>query len=150
MITRDRLGQSDYGRSLLALFDRLTLHKVKSWAEGGSKSGKPDDREAVATLGEADVVSSLFKSPFGSELDTYHALVLDIDHPCWLIPSTTPGHYHLYVDVPGGIPEQAWRRLLDELAYCKVIEPGYASASKARGFSSARLPWVAKPREEQS
>lgn len=143
MITRERLQQSEYGQGLLNLYKRLTAYKVTDWAAGGSDAGNTDGRELVASASEANVITSLFKSPFG-ELDTYHAVVLDIDHPAWLIPSTTPGHYHLYIDVPGGIADQAWRRLLDALAYCNIIEPGYAKASKARGFTSVRLPWVQK------
>ncbi len=37
--------------------------------------------------------------------------------------------------------------MLDALAYAGIIEPGYAEASKARGFSAVRLPWVSKPEE---
>jgi hypothetical protein len=71
-----------------------------------------------------------------------HRPVLDIDLPAQLIPSTTPGHYHLYLDV--ALPWRQYRELLETLAHCGIIQPGYASASIERGYTRVRLPWVAK------
>jgi len=71
-----------------------------------------------------------------------HAPVLDLDVPHTLIPSTTPGHSHLYLDV-----ELSWwryKRLLKQLSLAGIIEPGYYRASKRRGFTAVRLPWVKK------
>jgi hypothetical protein len=119
----------------------LTCFKVVHW---GASSEQPDfrDREEVGTS-KADVVSSKHRGK------ARHAVVLDIDHPAWLVKSTTPGHYHLYIDVPGGIPHELYLALLGTLADCGVIEPGYARASQARGHSDVRLPWVKKPAPDQ-
>lgn len=73
-----------------------------------------------------------------------HALLLDIDYPAWLVKSSTPGHFHLYLDVPGGIPHEKYFALLGTLADCGVIERGYERTSRLRGFSSLRLPWIRK------
>ena len=62
--------------------------------------------------------------------------------PAWLIPSSTPGHSHLYVDV--SIREDAYFQLLDALANAGVIQRGYADASKRRGGTALRLPWIKK------
>lgn len=71
-----------------------------------------------------------------------HRVVLDIDHDAALIPSSTPGHYHLIIDVALGWPD--YKELLTALAKAKVIEAGYASASIAKGYTAIRPPWVKK------
>lgn len=71
-----------------------------------------------------------------------HALVIDLDKPAWLVPSTTYGHSHLYVDTHIGWSDYV--HLLEALARAGVIEDGYAQASIAKGASYARLPWVKK------
>lgn len=145
MITRERLQQSGYGQGLLNLYKRLVPYKIKQWTGGSTTddAGNPLDREE-ATITEANVITSLYRSGVVPGGTRRHALVLDIDHPSWLIPSTTPGHYHLYIDVPHGIEQSDYWVLLQLLSRLKIIETGYASASIERGFTSVRLPWVEK------
>lgn len=135
------MAVSESAASLRRLFDRLRCYKVLNW---GPDSSAPDmtDREMV-NVGEADVVSSLHRGVRNE--GRRHALVIDIDHPAWLVKSTTEGHHHLYVDVPDGISEGYYFSLLNALANAGVIEQGYASASIARRHSDVRLPWVKKP-----
>lgn len=97
-----------------------------------------EDRE-LATVEEANVVSS--------ELVGYspalHSPALDIDFECRLVPSSTPGHYHLYLD--GLTLEWAeYDRLLLALARAGVIEEGYYAASQGRKATFLRLPGVQK------
>lgn len=71
-----------------------------------------------------------------------HRLVIDIDHPVKVVPSSTPGHNHLYIDVP-----MSWGQavgILEAMANAGVVEPGYVAASEARGYTSVRLPWIRK------
>ena len=97
--------------------------------------------EIPKTADDAEVVSSL-------DLETYlHRPVLDIDIPAALIPSSTPGHSHLYIDKP--MTRTQYENLLWALVEAGIIEGGYANASSARGYTSVRLPWVKKP-EAQS
>jgi hypothetical protein len=42
------------------------------------------------------------------------------------------------------MPWGQYVKLLDVMAECGILEPGYVGASKARGFSAVRLPWVSK------
>lgn len=99
------------------------------------------DRFSTTHVEEAQVITSLVAGGGGQ-----HKLVLDVDLPAQLIPSTTEGHFHLYVDTV--IEHDKWEALLIALAEAGVIEPGYMRASIARGFTAVRLPWVKKTSEE--
>ena len=92
---------------------------------------------------QANLVSSNIKGKPG-----FHAPVLDIDLPAALVPSSQKDHFHLYIDVE--VPEEKYFALLDALADCKIIERGYASASKAKGGTFVRPPNVKKPWVEQA
>ena len=71
-----------------------------------------------------------------------HKVVLDIDLPAVLVPSSTPGHHHLYIDHE--LPWPKYEALLWALEAAGLIENGYAGASSARGHTAARLTWVKK------
>ena len=108
--------------------------KVKRLLDDGNYNTA---HELPESADDAEVVSSL-------DLETYlHRPVLDIDIPAALIPSSTPGHSHLYIDKP--MTKDQYENLLWALADAGIIEQGYANASTARGYTSARLPWVKKP-----
>lgn len=143
------------------LLPRLTTFKVRHW--GGSSADDMADiaDRVVADANDADVVSSLLREgrpvyvgPNGLDramrdeepdyVERLHQVVLDIDIPAELVPSSTPGHAHLYIDVPGGVQEETYFRLLDALADAGVIERNYAEVSKKRGHTDLRLPWVQK------
>lgn len=96
------------------------------------------DRPTV-DLGRANIITSKIA---GSEK---HKVVLDIDFPAKLVPSSTEGHFHLYID-----HELSWDeylRLLWVLADIGLVEEGYASSSQERGYTSLRLPWIKKKEE---
>lgn len=133
--------ESPSAASLRALLHRLIKYKILNW-KASSNDPDPNDDRVPADLDSADVVSSLR----GGDINgVRHAVVLDIDHPAWLVRSTTPGHFHLYIDVPNGVSHPNYMQLLGLLADCGIIERGYASASQTRGFTSVRLPWIKKP-----
>lgn len=77
-----------------------------------------------------------------ADKEKVHKLLLDIDIPAQLIPSSTPGHSHLYIDKE--MSEEAWSTLLFALSSAGIIEPGYMRASISRGFTALRLPWIKK------
>jgi hypothetical protein len=74
--------------------------------------------------------------------------VLDLDFEAALVPSTTPGHFHLYLDVP--MPWEKYRALLIALGDAGILEPGYVSASLTREQTFVRRPEVKKPPEAPS
>jgi len=100
------------------------------------------DREE-ADLEKANVVSSELRPRWACDVRR-HVIALDIDYPAHLIESSTPGHYHLYLDVPGGIEHDDYMFLLSLLGRFGVVEKGYAEVSIKRGHSDLRLPWVTK------
>lgn len=88
-----------------------------------------------AEIDDAEVVSSEIGAG-------RHAPVLDIDVPAFLIPSSTEGHSHLYIDVP--MSWRRYKRILRALAKAGVVEPGYVKASIRRKHTAVRVPWKKK------
>lgn len=89
------------------------------------------------SLDTANLVASL-------DLLDEHRPVLDIDFDARLIPSSTPGHYHLYLD---GIALSwpAYLEVLEVLAKHGIIQQGYLKHSKERRMTVVRRPHVKKP-----
>ena len=128
-----------------------TFHKA-NLAGSDYKSG--DVGRPVVSIDEANVVSSIHSGETPTPLDpdstevpaaaarvTHHP-VLDLDIPVHLIPSSTPGHSHLYIDT--SINGREFWAMCDALAAAGVLEEGYVRACKTRGYTSVRLPWVKK------
>ncbi len=132
-------NESPAAAGLRALFGRLQLGFVKDFLRDSSDTSDIEQPVVMADLSQANIITSRY-----NDGTARHALLLDLDHPAWLVKSTTEGHFHLYVDVPGGIPHERYFALLGSLADCGVIERGYEKASRVRGFSSLRQPWVKK------
>jgi hypothetical protein len=106
------------------------------------KMAKAVNRYAGGPLNEPDeghpanLVSSLCT-------DKLHRPALDIDVPCELIPSSTPGHHHLYFPTV----EMHWweyAALLGALARGGILEPQYYTASLGRRQTLLRPPGVTR------
>jgi hypothetical protein len=118
-------------------------HELKQVEFGKSSDGPfPTQADEPACIHDANVVTSKIKR------SVKHTIMLDLDVPATLVPSSTPGHSHLYIDTP--MDWAKYVRLLDALRDAGVIEYGYAEASKARGYTALRLPWVRKGGNEQT
>ena len=117
-----------------------TLHVANlagnDYEEGGQDRAITDDPEA------ANVISSIRRGDKPGTSWARHLPVLDIDIPAILVPSSTPGHSHLYLDVE--MPESTFWKLCDALAEVGVLQHGYVIACKSRGYTSVRLPWIKK------
>lgn len=105
--------------------------------------------DIVAPIDEANLITSAvagseYTPPFTNEEVRYrtHKLIIDLDVPAKLIPSSTPGHFHLYIDQEVG--EWDYINLLNALAGAGIIETGYRNASVQRGYTAVRLPWIKK------
>lgn len=140
------IARSEVGAGLMGLLRRLESWKI-DWQRVGDPYEAGDIRErASVDEGYANAASSWLK---GSE-NMRHIVALDLDIPAYLVPSSTEGHGHLYIDVPGGVKHEDYMELVALLGRIGVIEDGYAAVSLKRGFTDLRLPWVAKePRLER-
>jgi hypothetical protein len=137
---------------VIVQFTRQRLFKVLKWVAGGDsaawdKSIEPNPHnnlEETLDLNLADIVTSevipMFSFPSD---DPKHMVMFDVDVPMVVIPSSTPGHNHVYFPNTY-VSKNDLFNLLDALAGAGIVERGYAEASKARGFTALRLPWVTK------
>lgn len=91
---------------------------------------------------DADGITSNDPTVFGPKLEAMHRPIIDLDMSAALIPSTTPGHFHLYIDKL--LTWEKYAELLLALSSAGIVEEGYVSACLDRGYSSVRLPWVKK------
>lgn len=117
-----------------------TLHVANLIGDDYQEDG--EDRPVTDDLDAANVVSSIRRGDEPGKSWTEHWPVLDLDIPAALVPSSTPGHSHLYLDVR--VSEDAFWRMCDALAGAGVLQPGYVNACKSRGYTSVRLPWIRK------
>jgi hypothetical protein len=93
--------------------------------------------ETTTDVDQAQVISSEIVGSMG-----HHLVVLDIDVPAKLLPSSTPNHWHLYIEKP--VTWFQYVNLLRALEDAGIVEPGYVSASIERGNTRVRLPWIKK------
>lgn len=109
----------------------LTMEQVdRKWdpahfIAGPGRTPKPD----------ANLISSLCD-------DGMHAPAIDIDLPVHLVPSSTPGQYHLYFDKK--MPWADYQKLLKVMTEVGLVEQGYYEASVAHKQSYLRLPHIKK------
>lgn len=74
--------------------------------------------------------------PSARVLDGAHAPVFDIDREVHLVPSSTPGHFHLYCPQP-----TTWRRYkkaMKAMAKAGIVDPEWVRLSIARKFGLVR------------
>ncbi len=134
-----------------AVLDALAREQNRHDATFGPYEG--ETREVVALPEQAMIVTSAMLpagyhvyGDRGSDLPHHghvvHRPVIDLDLPAQLVPSSTPGHHHLYIDKP--MAWDVYMRLLVALADAGLVERGYVGATERRGYSAVRLPWVRK------
>lgn len=149
-------------KTWLAMVNRLPFKNQRlAWVDflrGNSSDDEEQDTRVLLDppLEEANIITSLVdiaaltgvmqerdkQSPRINDNVTLHRPVIDIDHPVTVVESTTAGHSHLYVDLM--MPWTDLVKLLEVMAEIGLVEPGYVNASKARGYTAVRLPWVSK------
>lgn len=90
----------------------------------------------VPKLKDANLITSMVPD------SKAHKLVIDIDLPAVLLPSSTPGHFHLFID-----KEMDWDvyvQLLRALVAAGIVQSGYLNAAERRMHTAVRLPWIRK------
>lgn len=108
-----------------------------SAAPYGDPARQEGDHEArqPSTEADANLISSLCN-------DGQHRPVIDLDVPCRLVESTTPGHFHLYVDVPMDLDRML--AMLRAMRDAGVVQPGFVQHTEARGAAFVRPEGVRK------
>ena len=107
-----------------------------------------ETRTVTRDLDVANVMSSQYQGYVGLDWaeqpddNDWHRPVLDLDLSAQLIPSSTPGHFHLFLD--HAMRWDDYKALLGALAEAGIVEEGYVKASIERGHTAVRLPWVKK------
>lgn len=144
---------------MTTFLERLTTEAVlaigRKLAHKRLDQGTEYDRNVAPTtrtsLDGANLVSSLVKPEVRARRgprmlgapghqEAVHAPVLDLDFPAHLVPSSTPGHFHLFLDKE--LPWPVYEKLLRALAEAGIIEQGYAEASIKHQASYVRLPGI--------
>lgn len=132
--------------------DRMAAEDEKNWV-----------RETVGPRGLYTTVTPVSDSPYeedperlpathdnavlvGSKLPNgNHMPVIDLDLPCTLVPSSTPGHFHLYIN-----KEMTFGQMLNMLQMMTdagVVQPGFNRFSRERGQAFVRYPGVTRNNE---
>lgn len=97
----------------------------------------------VCPIEDANLVSSRIA---GMSLHSnLHAPTLDLDMQCALVSSSTPGHFHLYIDKV--MTWENYQKLLIVMREVGILERGFVNCSIEQGQSTLRLPWVTKANE---
>lgn len=94
-------------------------------------------KDEQANLTSSVVADTMIEGGFWPSHDAVmHAPALDIDVPARLVPSSTPGHSHLYIDVP--MDWATYSNLLRALGAAGILETGYVEASIRQGATFLR------------
>lgn len=117
---------------------RPYLKCEKLTADGSDK--KTFDYDLVnCTKEESNLVGSLL-------LNGNHRPVLDLDFDCQLIPSSTEGHYHLYINKE--VEPARWEELVIALRNANILQPGFADGSIRCKQNTVRPPWIKKENKQ--
>ena len=143
-LTERRLGKAFKWEKLLgpellkSTQKLLKKNKSEDTYDEGFYTKIPDE---AASVSDAELIASL-------NANGKHRPMLDIDFPAAVIPSSTEGHCHLYIDKE--LEWKDYKKLLNLLADLGIIEHGYRGASLARGYSALRLPWIKKDEKDKA
>lgn len=125
--------------------DSQNIDTVYALATGRKTYFQPDleDYERHRQMGRAHERSDEKANLVSSEVrDGVHMPVIDCDFGIQAIASSTPGHYHLYVD-----KEMSWEQykaLLKGMFEAGLIQKGWYENALKDGRSYVRLPHVRK------
>jgi hypothetical protein len=84
-------------------------------------------------------------SPHPSDMRWYQrtpAITITLNAPAVLLPSSTAGHHHLYISKT--MPWDVYCRFMKALVVGRILERGFYRASRDRGHSDLRAPWITK------
>lgn len=146
LCTSNALMQNTVFRKHSSVKAADVLHAIRSRVTRLVRLGD-DDYEAddgeVTQVWQANVVTSAVSfNPEAPFAEVMHRPTIDIDVPAYVLPSSTLGHSHLYIE-----HEMTWDQyteLLDVMVKVGLVEEGYMKVSLRRKRTDLRLPWVPK------
>lgn len=114
----------------MRLYWRADLASAERHYDDGWLSDSMLNQERIpATKDDANLVSSLTASG-------KHMPAIDIDLPVRVVESSTPGHYHLFIDKE--VEQEHYWQILRALYEAGIVERGFYELSVARGASFLR------------
>jgi hypothetical protein len=117
------------------------MHRTTEPIKSDSQETKHPDPEFLdADHDNATLVTSMTKTG-------WHMPVIDIDLPCMLVPSSRPGHFHLYINRKMSFDEMM--AILRAMNDAGVVQDGIINHVQRRGYASVRYPGVTKSNEAQ-
>jgi hypothetical protein len=105
---------------------------------------KEEKRVEVVNLKDANLIGSREVISYDNTRE-YHWPVLDLDFPCDLIPSSTEGHYHLYLDKR--LTWEQYEKVLKVLGEVGILEPQFVKWAMERKQTQVRIPGQTKAEE---
>jgi hypothetical protein len=109
---------------ILAWFDDTNRPKSDEHSGWG-------ENKMVSTYEECNLITSQL-------LGTKHLPVLDFDFECRLVPSRTPGNYHLYINKE--VEWDKYAKMLVAMRDAGVLQDGYVASALHRGYTGVRKP----------
>lgn len=105
---------------------------------------RESDNVTVDAIEAEDAAGNLRVDPAGNlavsaidESKRTHLPIFDLDVPHRLVPSRTPGHSHLYVDVE--VPADKLRAVIAAMVDAGLMGPGNLAQFDVRGMQCARV-----------
>jgi hypothetical protein len=94
--------------------------------------------QLISTTGlfEPNLVSSKLDHEKGPQ--AMHAPAIDLDFPAYLVESSTPGHFHLYLERE--VPLDKYLKVLEAMMEAGLVERGFYNAAVSRKATFLRLP----------
>ena len=120
----------------VAFVEGLSKHKSAREINGGSEDGDEALTIPVPAGKAPNVITSMATVTFGDE--NTHLPCIDLDFPCSLVPSQTPGHYHLFLNKR--ITWEQYVPILRALADAGILQKGYVEGSIKRKATAVRVP----------
>lgn len=110
---------------LLAWFDENASPETKKYGGHIHVNQGPDGQGPNSVLSRTTVAG-------------VHLPILDDDRGLFhVIPSSTPGHQHVYINQP--LEAEKWIELLKLLAEVNIVDPKWAKASIEQGTATLRM-----------
>lgn len=114
---------------------RVRVHVPESVLEGYEDAGTPP----AVVRADGNLVTSRVRGGM-------HMPVIDLDFPCELVPSGSPGHFHLYINRE--VSQDQQQALLDGLLWAGLIEQGWYDGCVRNGYTRVRHPDHPKPQPQ--